>query len=68
MKEESGDGETERDRDIHSNKEGGLRWTGDWSKLYPASHLMTAGIGSSSPVPLKLLKVKKMDGWMYSGM
>jgi len=26
-----------------------LRWTGDLSRLYPASRPMTAGIGSSSP-------------------
>ena len=34
-----------------------LWWTGDLSGVYPASHPMTTGIGSSPPQPW-------MDGWM----
>lgn len=42
-----------------------LRKSDDLSKVYPASSLIVAGIGSSPPATLKRIRGRElMDGWM----
>ncbi|KAL6459840.1 hypothetical protein MHYP_G00315990 [Metynnis hypsauchen] len=36
-----------------------LQWTGDLSRVYPAFHPMTAGIGSSTPATQKEKRLRK---------
>lgn len=41
-----------------------LRQIGDLSRVYPTSHPVTAGIGSSVPRVPEKDKQKRMDGWL----